>query len=58
MDERAIIDAYERHEQAAGGLSYADPRECVERAAAECGVTYEQARSVLIEEWAGSLRAG
>lgn len=58
MNPKAIIDAYTRHEESAGGLARADPKECLERAASECRVTYEQARSVMIEEWAGTLRAG
>lgn len=51
MDKRAIIAAYERAETEAGGLAHADPRQCVELAAAECGVTFEAAREVLTNHW-------
>lgn len=58
MDRKAIIAAYERHEQAAGGIARANIRECAEAAAKECGASYEAAREVLSLHWAGSLRAG
>ena len=51
MDRRAIIAAYERHEQEDGGLAKACPGQCAERAAEECGVTYEAAREVLTNHW-------
>lgn len=52
MDKRAIIAAYERAEAEAGGLANACPRQCAERAALKCGVTYQDAREVLINHWA------
>jgi predicted SPOUT superfamily RNA methylase MTH1 len=52
MDKRAIIAAYARAEAEAGGLANACPRQCTERAATECGVTYQDAREVLINHWA------
>lgn len=51
MDKRAIIAAYERHEREAGGKECADHRKCAERAAADCGVTFEAAREVLTNHW-------
>ena len=51
MDKRAIIAAYERAETEAGGMAHANPRQCLERAAEECGVTFEAAREVLTNHW-------
>lgn len=57
-DRAAIITAYEECEDAARKLVPGefllehDVRVCVDLAAGECGVSYEEARAVLIEHWA------
>ena len=56
--KKSIIAAYERHEAAAGGIARANIRECAEKAASDCGVSYEQARDILSQYWAGGMRAG
>lgn len=43
-----IATAYERAEHDAGGIAVADLKACVAKAAEECGVTYEEARSALL----------
>lgn len=53
-----IATAYDRHEKAAGGITKADLKACVAKAASECGVTYEEARSAMIHHWFGTLGAG
>ncbi|HNB27514.1 MAG TPA: hypothetical protein PLR41_11175 [Alphaproteobacteria bacterium] len=44
---RAVVAAYKRREDAAGGLANADILECVRLAAEECGVSYEDAKRAL-----------
>lgn len=44
---RAVVAAYKRHEDAAGGYALADMPECVRLAAEECGVSYEDARQAV-----------
>ena len=53
-----VVAAYEAEERREGGLAFADVRACAKRAAASCGVTYQQAREALSEHWAGNVRAG
>lgn len=57
-DRAAIIAAYEECEAAArrsrahpAMLDMADVRTCAEMATEECGVSFEQARAVLIDHW-------
>lgn len=44
---RAVVAAYKRREDEAGGYALADMRECVRLAAEECGVSYEAARQAV-----------
>lgn len=53
-----IATAYDRHEKAAGGITKADLKACVAKAASECGVTYEEARDALRAHWTGPMGAG
>ena len=55
---RAVVAAYKRREDEAGGYALADIKECVRLAAAECGVSYEVARDALTDAWAAPMRAG
>ena len=53
-----IAAAYRRHEDAAGGYALADMPECVRLAAEECGVSYEDARGVLLDAWSAPMGSG
>mgnify|MGYP003443900651 FL=1 len=55
---RAVVAAYTRHENAAGGYATADMPECVRLAADECGVSYEDARGALLDAWAAPMGSG
>ena len=55
---RAVVAAYKRHEDEAGGLAHADVPECVRLAAEECGVSYEAARGALLDAWAAPMGSG
>jgi hypothetical protein len=55
---RAVVAAYKRREDAAGGLANADIPERVRLAAEECGVSYEDARGVLLDAWAAPIGSG
>ncbi len=55
---RAVVAAYKRREDEAGGIAHADIKECVRLAAAECGVSYEVAREALTDAWAAPMGAG
>ena len=57
-EARAILAAYQRHEAEAGGIAHADIKECVRLAAAECGVSYEDARGALLDAWAAPMGSG
>lgn len=56
IDRKAIREAYAENEAAMKRvvpfMGEEDVRLCVEMAAEQCGVTYEEARSVMIDEWA------
>ena len=54
----ALVEAYARHEAEAGGLENADVRLCLTKAAAECGVNYEDAADAMRRHWAGYVRVG
>lgn len=58
MDKRAIIAAYERAEDETGGVIRADIHACAKRAAAECGVSLDEAIEVLKQHWAGTAGRG
>ncbi len=44
---RAVVAAYKRREDAAGGLAHADVLVCLAYAAEECGVSLEDAKRAL-----------
>ncbi len=56
LDRKAIREAYAENEAAMKRtvpvLGEEDYRLCVEMAAEQCEVTYEEARAVMIDEWA------
>ena len=55
---RAVVAAYKRREDAAGGYALADMPECARLAAEECGVSYEDARGVLLDAWSAPMGSG
>lgn len=57
-DPKAIIAAFERIERERGGYAKAEAKEVLRAVAAELGVTYEEARDVMLSEWTAGGMAG
>lgn len=53
-----IIEAFLRHEKAAGGIAKADSKSCLRAAADECGMAYGEARTVYLDWFAGNIGVG
>lgn len=48
---REIVALYERREAEAGGYAKADIKAVLRSVAEELGVTYEDARTAMLDEW-------
>lgn len=51
MTPAIIIATYQRIEAERGGIAEAEVTDCVAATAKECGVTYEEVRAILSEQW-------
>lgn len=51
MDSQKIIETFERIEEEAGGIAFADAMHVLRLTAKELGIEIDQARSVMIDHW-------
>lgn len=51
MTRAEIVEAFERRERAAGGWHKADQKAVLRETAEELGISYEDAREAMLDEW-------